>query len=70
MTIAFGDNGVSKAITLMSGGGNVSPSMDEQFELERSCLRPDMNNKCEAEFVKIKEALNDVTSWWIMFNFG
>ena len=57
-TIAFGGNGVSKAIALLSGGGNVSPIVDEWLELERTCLRPGMNNKCEGAFVKIEEALN------------
>ena len=68
--VAFGGNGIAKAISLITGKGDASnPIVDEWLELERTALRDSASAKVKANaMAKIEKALKDSSGFFLVGN--
>jgi hypothetical protein len=66
--IAFGGNGIAKALSLLSSKGDAnSPLVDEWLEVERTSLRKSSSAKAKtAALAKVEEALSSSSGFFIV----
>lgn len=68
--VAFGGNGIAKAVSLITGKGDASnPVVDEWLELERTALRDAASDKVRAgAMTKIENALSNSSGFFLVGN--